>query len=169
MDEFERIYRVYFQDVYRFVRRLSGDEATAEEITSETFFKAMQAIDRFRGESDLRVWLCQIAKNLYYTELRKRGRLTALDDPQALAQPAPEASPEERAADAADAAQIERLVRALPDPYREVFQLRVFAELPFERIGAMYGKSANWACVTYHRARQKIRTKLEGNAGESRL
>lgn len=60
--EFEEIFRRYFQDVYQYIRRLSGDGPLAEEITSETFFKALRSIDRFRGECDIRVWLFQIAK-----------------------------------------------------------------------------------------------------------
>ena len=79
MTEFEKIYRAYFSDVYCYIRRLSGDEQTAEEITSETFFKAMRAIGTFRGDCDIRVWLCQIAKNCYYTDRRKAGRTGQLD------------------------------------------------------------------------------------------
>ena len=61
--EFEQIYNIYFKSVYRYIRKLSGDEHIAEEITSETFLKAMKSIGDFRGECDMRVWLCQIAKN----------------------------------------------------------------------------------------------------------
>ena len=60
-EEFEKIYIRYFNDVFLFLKKLSKDESVAEEITSETFFKAMRSIDTFRGETDVRVWLCQIA------------------------------------------------------------------------------------------------------------
>ena len=70
--EFEQIYNTYFNHVYLYIRKLSGNEHIAEEITSETFFKAMQSIDNFRGDCDIRVWLCQIAKNCYYTHLKKQ-------------------------------------------------------------------------------------------------
>ena len=63
--EFEKIYRTYFNDVFLYIRRLSNNEQIAEEITSETFYKAMRSIDSFRGDCDIRVWLCQIAKNSY--------------------------------------------------------------------------------------------------------
>ena len=65
MTEFEQIYRAYFQDVYRSLRSLTRDDSLAEELTSQTFFKALEALDSFRGGCDLRVWLCQIAKNTY--------------------------------------------------------------------------------------------------------
>ena len=62
--EFEGIYRTYFKAVYLYMLRFSGDEHIAEEITSEAFFKAIRSVDGFRGEYEIRVWLCQIAKNL---------------------------------------------------------------------------------------------------------
>ena len=72
--KFEEIYETYFKDVYLYIRRLSGNDHIAEEITSETFFKALQSINKFRGECDIRVWLCQIAKNCYYTYLEKNKK-----------------------------------------------------------------------------------------------
>lgn len=56
--EFEQIYNTYFKAVYRYIWQLSGNEHIAEEITGETFFKAMKSINNFRGECDMRVWLC---------------------------------------------------------------------------------------------------------------
>ena len=72
--EFEEIYRACFKPVYQYVRRLSGNEHIAEEVTSDTFFKALKSIDRFRGECDMRVWLCQIARNTYYSYLKSRRK-----------------------------------------------------------------------------------------------
>lgn len=71
MDELEHIYRTYFKDVYLYVRSISQNEDIAEEITDETFFKAMKSLDSFRGTCDIRIWLCQIAKNSYFLYLRK--------------------------------------------------------------------------------------------------
>ena len=71
-EEFEKIYRRYFNDVFLFLKKLSKDESIAEEITSETFFKAMRSIDTFRGDTDIRVWLCQIAKNCYFSHFSWR-------------------------------------------------------------------------------------------------
>ena len=72
MPDFEAVYRQYFADVYKYVLALSRDEETAEEVTQETFFKALTAIDGFRGDCQLRVWLCQIARNQYLTLCRER-------------------------------------------------------------------------------------------------
>lgn len=161
--EFETIYTTYFRDVFLYIRRLSHDEHIAEEITSDTFFKAMNSIDRFRGDCDIRVWLCQIAKNCYYSYLKKAGRTDRIED---IEIPEQEESFEERLSQQDQAVQIQKILHDIPDPYKEVFMWRVFAELSFKQIGQMFGKSENWACVTYHRARNKIKEKLEVDCHE---
>lgn len=158
---FEQVYQTYFKSVYRYIRRLSGDEQLAEEITSETFVQVMRSIGNFRGDCDLRVWICQIAKNTYYTHLKKQNRVAALDEEAWLALADPAAPVEERLDAKEDAQRIRALLHTLPEPYKEVFMWRTLGELSFAEIGALYGKTANWACVTYHRARQQIKTGME--------
>ena len=80
MTDFEKLYNTYFNDVYLYIRRLSGDEHIAEEITSDTFFKAIKSIDSFRGDCDVRVWLCQIAKNSYYSYIKRTGKTVSIDE-----------------------------------------------------------------------------------------
>ena len=159
--DFEQVYQTYFKSVYRYIRRLSGDEQLAEEITSETFVQVMRSIGSFRGDCDLRVWICQIAKNTYYTHLKKQNRIAALDEEAWLALADPAAPVEERLDAKEDAQRIRALLHTLPEPYKEVFMWRTLGELSFTEIGALYGKTANWACVTYHRARQQIKTGME--------
>lgn len=159
--EFEKIYSTYFNDVFRYIRKLSDDEHIAEEITSETFFKAMRSIDSFRGECDLRVWLCQIAKNSYYSYIKKSGRLTSIDDVEILAITDPGAFIDEQIADHDEAMQLSRLLHDIAEPYKEVFMWRVFADLSFKQIGQIFNKSDNWACVVYHRARNMLKKRLE--------
>lgn len=160
--DFEKIYDTYFDDVYLYVRRLSGNEHVAEEIASETFFKAMSSIKNFRGECDIRVWLCQIAKNSYFSYLKKNGKTIGFDDVklQDLADPnalLPRRIPNEKE----DIRQAQKAVHTLPELYREVFMWRVFADLSFKQIGELFHKTDNWACVTYHRARKMIKSRLE--------
>ena len=156
--EFEQIYTTYFRDVYLYIRKLSNDEHIAEEITSETFFKAMKSIDSFRGDCDIRVWLCQIAKNCYYSYLKKADQSESIDNVEIEEQ---SASFEEQLFRHDTAMQIQKILHDVPEPYKEVFMWRVFAELSFKQIGQIFGKSENWACVTYHRARTKIKEKME--------
>ena len=164
--EFEKIYHNYFNDVFLYIRRLSGNENIAEEITSETFYKAMRSIDSFRGDCDIRVWLCQIAKNCYYTYLKKAGQIDSIEDVELLNISAQDETVEERLSRQDEAMQIQKILHDVPDPYKEVFMWRVFAELSYKQIGQLFGKSENWACVTYHRARNMIRERLEGSKNE---
>lgn len=169
MTQFEEIYRTYFNDVYLYIRRLSGNEELSEEITSEAFFKAMRGISGFRGDCDIRVWLCQIAKNCYYTYLKKAGRTDSIDDVELSELPSEESTIEEKCIKHEEAAQIRTVLHNVPEPYKEVFMWRVFAELSFKQIGQIFGKSENWACVTYHRAKTMIKSRLEDKTYEKRM
>ena len=148
--------------MYRYIRRLSKNESIAEEITGETFFRAMRSVNRFRGDCDIRVWLCQIAKNCYYTHLKKSGQTDSLDDAKLSELLLEENSIEEQYIRKEEAARIRTVLHDIPEPYKEVFMWRVFAELSFRQIGQIFRKSENWACVTYHRAKTMIRSRLEG-------
>lgn len=158
MTDFEAVYRSNFSMVYRYLCALTGDSQTAEELTSETFFKAMERLDQFRGECSLSTWLCRIGRNCYLTSLRRSKSVPPEEIPE-LPDPAP--GPEELLEQTDTADRIHRILHHLEEPYKEVFSLRVFGELPFRKIGALFGKSENWACVTYHRARSKIQRELE--------
>ena len=157
-DQFDLVYREYFDPVYRYALSLSGDAHAAEEITQETFFKAMRALDRFRGESSLKSWLFSIARNAWISELRRK-KAAPLE--QAEEAPDPGAGLEEALMNREDGLRIHRLLHDLPEPYREVFTLRALGQLGFRDIGELFGKSENWACVVYHRARAKIKEKME--------
>ena len=157
-DSFDQIYQTYFDPVYRYALSLSGDMHIAEEITQETFFKAMNSLDRFRGESSLKSWLCTIARNLWVSECRKK-ETKPMDAAATLADPA--AGPEECILQQSESMRIHRLLHDLDEPYREVFMLRTLGQLSFRNIGELFGKSQNWACVVYSRARAKIRERME--------
>lgn len=156
--EFEQIYREYFDPVYRFALALSRDAHTAEELTQETFFKALQAIDGFRGESSLKSWLCAIAKNAFLSEQRKKRPQPLEELPD---RPDEGEGPEGLALQREESRRAHRALHELPEPYKEVFTLRVFGQLSFREIGEVFGKTENWACVVFHRARGKLNAKME--------
>ena len=166
MTEFEKIYRTYFDDVYLYIRRLSGDENIAEEVTSEAFFKALRGVSGFRGDCDIRVWLCQIAKNCYYTHLKKSKQTNSIDDLELSELPSEESTIEEQCIKHEEAVRIRTVLHNVSEPYKEVFMWRVFAELSFSQIGQLFGKSDNWACVTYHRAKRMIQERLGDGTDE---
>ncbi len=162
--DIETIYELYFKDVYLYIRKLSGSEQIAEEITSETFFKALQSINKFRGECELRVWLCQIAKNCYYTYLEKNKKYINVENEILSNIPDNEVNIVEKITVQETSRKIIRILKDIPDPYKEVFMWRVFAELSYKQIGRLYKKSENWACVTYHRARLMIKERMEAES-----
>ncbi|MBP5432919.1 sigma-70 family RNA polymerase sigma factor [Ruminococcus sp.] len=159
MDKVDELYKDYFHDVYLYIRSLSADEHLAEDITQETFFRAMKSVDNFRGDCDIRVWLCQIAKNLLYTHGKKCGRFTGEEVPETL--PDSKTSIEDMVADGEQSMEIHRVLHTLSEPYKEVFTLRVFGELSFRQIGDIFGKTESWARVSFHRAKLKIIEELE--------
>lgn len=158
MPDFDEVYRLYFRDVYRYALSLCRNEAAAEEVTQETFFKALKQLDRYRGECSLYVWLCQIAKNTWFS-LCRRNRTA--DFPEEAELPDTAASMEERLTDRETVLAVHRILHDLEEPYKEVFSLRTFGELSFRQIGELFGKTENWARVAYHRAKLKILSKLE--------
>ena len=157
----EELYRTYFDIVYRYIRSISQDGSLAEEVTQETFFKALEKIDQFRGDCDVRVWLCQIAKNTLYDHLKKQKKQLLGDEKLEKTESAGGELLEEKLAQRSQAMEIHKVLHRLSEPYKEVFSLRTFGELTFREIGMLFGKSENWARVTYYRARVKIREELE--------
>lgn len=158
MQDVQQVYQAHFLDVYRYALALCGDKALAEDLAQDTFLKAMDALHRFRGECELRTWLCRIARNQYISHLRKTGRVLPLPE-------VPDCGPWEELADTLHQRdEEERALRAaesLPEPARQVVFLRALSGLPFARIASLYGKTENWACVTYHRALKKLKDALE--------
>ncbi len=155
--DIEKLYQEYFSVVYKYILSISKDPLTAEEMTQETFFKALKKIDEFRGESSIKVWLCQIAKNTYYDHVKRQGRHEELPDEYGE----PQGSVEQEFFIKSDAKAMHRIIHYMEEPYKEVFSLRAFGELSFSDIGELFGKSDSWARVTYHRARLMIKEELE--------
>lgn len=153
MDDFEDIYKRYYSQVYFYILGLSRNRHIAEEITQETFFKVLKKIDSFKGECRVNVWITQIAKNTYYNYCRKRK----LDPESSLEGLETEENIEETLIDKELAQQIHMILHKLPEPYKEVFWMRTFGELPFREIANIHNKTESWARVTYHRARLMIR------------
>lgn len=166
--DIESVYTQYFKDVFLYVRSLSADAGTAEEIAQETFMRALKSLDSFDGSRDIRAWLFTIAKNTYYTFCR-REHIYA--DPELAEGYTESRLPEnetdmrrdviEQLADEERSFLIHRFLHDMKEPYKEVFSLRVFGELPYEKIGQLFGKSSGWARVSYYRAKQMIREYME--------
>ena len=157
VEDFETVYREYFRDVELYILALCRDEHLSAELTSQTFFAALEQYPKFRGECHVRTWLCSIGRNLYLSHLRKTGKELPLEESLIDSR----VDMEERLGDQEDAMRIHKVLHSLPEPYKEVFSLRVFGQLSFAQIAEVFGKTANWACVTYHRAKSKIREAIK--------
>ncbi|MBP3485395.1 MAG: sigma-70 family RNA polymerase sigma factor [Oscillospiraceae bacterium] len=154
MDDMEQIYQQHARTVYRFLLAQCGDADLAEELTQETFYQALRSLDRYDGSCKLSVWLCQIARHLWYQHLRRRGREAPMPD-EPPERPVPSA--EEETLDRQAHLGLVRQVHDLPEPYREVVYLRAFGQLSFREIGDVLGKTENWARVTFYRGKEKLK------------
>lgn len=154
--DFDEIYSAYFRNVFLFVCSLTPDRNLAEEVTQETFLKALEGIDRFDGRKDILAWLFTIARNTYYSHCRRQKRLTEKPEQGYCGDPLLERLINREQADA-----IYSFLHRMKEPYKEVFTLRVLGELSFSRIGKIFGKSEGWARVTYYRAKKMITEHME--------
>ncbi len=148
-----------YEAVYHYTLSLCRDESLAQDITQDTFLKAMKSSDKFKGDSSLYTWLCAIAKRGLLDRYKKDRREIPTDDFEGTL-PKNEKSPEELISDKDMAMYIHRILHRMDEPYKEVFSLRVFGQLSFSDIAKLFAKTESWARVTYHRARKHINEEL---------
>ena len=145
---FETIFRLCAPLMGRYLRALGCPGQDVEDVIHDAFVKALLHIEDYRGDCGLSAWLCQIARNTWFSLLRRQKRSL----------PLPETS--EAVWDQVWCEWAE-LMDALPEPYRTVFRARVLEDRGYRDIGGAFGKSEGWARVTFYRARQKMRQMLE--------
>lgn len=154
MDEnFESIYKKYYSIVYRYLVSLTKDTSLAEELTQETFFKALRNIRKYDPSQKMLTWLCAIAKNSYFSTVKSKNRYAELDEAQADE----EGDIVDRLIESESCMEILKTVHHLEEPYKEVFTLRTLGGLSFRQIAELFGRNENWARVTYFRSRTKIK------------
>ena len=153
MEDMSRLYQQHAQTVYKFLLAQCRDAHLAEELTQETFYQAIRSVDRFNGSCKVSVWLCQIAKHLWYQHLRKLRREAAEGPPETVLPSAEEET-------LAQEGQLEllRKIHALSPDAREVVYLRSFGGLSFREIGDVCGRTETWARVTFYRSKELLRT-----------
>lgn len=162
--DFEFIYQAYFKDVFLYMRSLSADEHIAEEITQETFTKALTSLSSFDGKKDVRAWLFTIAKNTFYTYCKRQKIFSQHELHEEIFDLQPDLI--EKFADDETAFRIHQYLHQMKEPYKEVFTLRVFGELSFEKIAVIFGKSSSWARVVFYRAKVQIKEYMEVSKDE---
>lgn len=160
MADIEKLYKLHYGFIFKYLMSLSHNESVAEELTQETFFRAYINISKLRKEEKATVWLCQIGKNLYFSWCREQKRFQSMD----------EQTKQASGFDLSDVVEVKLLseramvvMNELEEPYREVFQLAVLAEVSMKDISRLFGKSESWARVTLFRAKQKMIERMNEN------
>ena len=154
MKYMEQIYKEYARTVYKFLLSRCHSEDLAEELTQETFYQAVRSIDRFDGSCKISVWLCQIAKHLWYRYLEKHKREIPVEN---LQETEAASAAEEEVMDRERQLDLLKQIHHLSPAAREAVYLRIFGNLSFREIGEVLGKTENWARVTFYRSKEKLK------------
>ncbi len=156
MQNMEEIYEKYFETVNKYLLCLTRNANISEELTQETFYKAIKKIDRFKGDCEICVWLCQIAKNLWYDECRKNKKILDMDDEKLFNLQALDNIEEDLVLKERKVLLYKNL-QMLDELTREVVHLRINGELSFKEIATIFNKTENWARVTFYRGKEKLK------------
>ena len=158
--DFNKLYEEHAGQIYKFLLRLCKDADMAEDLLQDTFLKAIEKVDAFDNRCKFTTWLCEIAKNTYYDSLRKKqAQTTVYMLEENLVNQAP--LMEDALVHKETAREIHEIIHQLPEPYKEVFLLRFYGELPFREIGQIFGKSEVWGRVTYLRGKDMVIQRME--------
>ena len=152
MESMEEIYKKHAKTVYNFLMYRTNNVEVAEELTQETFFQAIQSIDRFKGESSMNTWLCAIAKNVWRSYLQKQNKKICMEDVDR----GTTYSAEHEVFAKWEQVEIIKILHGLEDPFKELMYLRLIANLSFREIGEIMERTENWARVNYYRGKEKI-------------
>ena len=156
---FAELYQRYLEPVYRYVRSQTRDRATAEDLTAQVFFKALNAADTFKAEGSYRSWIFSIARNTVSSwHAERKKKLVPIEDLPEHADPAPSA--QSLAIASEDRALLWTAVAHLPEAQREVVRLRYRRELTIDEIARVTRRSSGAVRVLLHRARVRLQRVL---------
>ena len=158
MFNIEKICKENSDKVYRYVFCLTHDKELSEDITQETFYIAIKNIKKFRNECPENIWLCKIAKNLWYQEVNKRKKYETINDDFLN-------MPNEFKYDDIDDLIIKKnekrilyqAINMLDDTTKQIIFLRIIGEFSFKEIGALLDSSEVWARVNFYRGKEKLK------------
>ena len=155
MQNMEEIYKEYFETVRKYLFCLTHNQDISEELTQETFYKAVQKINSFKGNCKMSVWLCQIAKNLWYNELKKQKKFKNISE-EDLDSIQNQIETEQLVISNDDKIELYKKLQKLDDKTREVIYLRITGELSFKEIATILNKTETWTRVTFYRGKKKL-------------
>lgn len=155
----EKIILEYRAGLQMFLLALTGDMPLAEEMTQETFVKIFTVHPPFYAKASFRTWLYTVGRNLTLSELKRRARISPLED-----RPESEVSsgdcPEAQYLQTERQRALHAALGKLPPDYAEVLWLTYFEELPSKEIARIMKKSVHSVDVTRARAKERLKTQL---------
>ena len=156
MQNMEQIYKNYFETVNKYLFCLTHNKDISEELTQETFYRAVKKINTFKGECKMSVWLCQIAKNLWYDQCKKNKKILNIEDIESINIETLE-NLEEKLILNDEKLSLYKKLQTLDEKTREVIYLRITGELSFKEIGIIMNKTENWARVRFYRGKNQLK------------
>ena len=157
MQNIEQIYKQYCNTIYKYLFCLTHNEDIAEDLTQETFAIAVKEINKFKGDCKISVWLCQIAKHLWYKQLKKGKKNENISMEELKEEIPSNETIEDIVCKKEEKIKLFKDIHKLDEQASEVIYLRMVGNLNFIEIGEILGKTPNWARVTFYRAKQKIK------------
>lgn len=154
--EIERIYQEHSRTVYNYLNCLCEDEPLAEDLTQETFYIASKKINEFKSKCKIEVWLCQIAKNLWYRELKKLKKAIIISMDTEIGEIKSDFDLEDDFIQNEQKAEVYKEIEKLGSPIKELVYLKLTSELTFKDIAQILGKSESWTRVTFYRWKRKM-------------
>jgi RNA polymerase sigma-70 factor (ECF subfamily) len=162
----EAFVRQHSRLVYRIAYAVLRAHHDAEDATQETFMRVLRYSSKLDAVADPKMWLARIAWRVAVDRSRKRrwGREIPLEDPeQPVAEPASTAAgADENLQGTRMAAQVERLIAALPEKLRQPLILSTIEEMTPREVAATLGINESAVRSRVFRARQILKEKLEG-------
>ena len=154
MQDIEQIYNQYFDTVNKYLFCLTHNNDIAEDLTQETFCRALKNLNKFKGECKISVWLCQIDKNIWYDYYRKNKNITVEEE---LLNIPDLTTPEDETISKDEKLLLYQKMQKLNKETREVIYLRITGELSFKEIGTILNRTETWARVTFYRGKNQLK------------
>ncbi len=155
-DLLEELYKRYYRELYLYAYSLCGDTHKAQELCSDTFFKALISCDD--DCPSIKYWLLRVCKNCYIDQWRREKHSTGPPDENIAA---PDSEPLEQLIRKEEQLALYRAIMQLPIEQREILQLFYFNGLSGQQIAQLCGRTAGSVRTLLHRSRTQLKKLLK--------
>ncbi|MFH1451160.1 MAG: RNA polymerase sigma factor [bacterium] len=157
MERFAEIYDLYVKKIYGFIYCKTFHRETAEDLTSETFLKALRGISKFKDEGNFSSWVYQIARNTVIDYYRCRKTAVNIDDVWDLGEDVDiEGSLDQKA----KLLEVKKYLAVLPSIQRDIVLMRIWQEMSYQEIADAVGKTEENCRVIFSRTLSKLRSTM---------